>query len=430
MKNDLSTGAQIYDLVKRLFPICRSITGDGVRETLRYLSEYIPINIHEIPTGTKVFDWTIPDEWNIYDAYVEEVDGPRVIDFNACNLHVVGYSEPVDTICSLEELQKHLFSLPDQPDAVPYVTSYYKKDWGFCISHNKRATLRNTKYRCVINSKLAPGSLTYAECFIQGESQKEVFLSSYVCHPSMANNELSGPAVLTYIVKWLLEKPRRHSYRIVLIPETIGSIAYISRHLDALKNNTLAGFNLSCIGDDNNYSYVASRYGNTYADRVAQCYFENNIPSFTRYSFLDRASDERQYCSAGVDLPLVALCRSKYGTFPQYHTSLDDLSFVSPRGLQGGYDMVQSCLNYIENNFRYKSNCLCEPQLGKRGLYPTTSIKSSALEVKTMMDALAYMDGENDILDISRLIGRPVEDLIPVATMLQQAGLLSILPDL
>lgn len=263
-----TNGNEMYDLAAELFPICRSITGNGTRQTLSRIKEIIPeMQIFEVPSGTKVFDWTIPNEWEIHEAYVEDEDGKRVIDFAENNLHLVGYSTPVDIIVDRGELDKHLYSLPDHPEWIPYVTSYYKERWGFCITQNQRDQLKDGNYHVVIKSKLFPGYLTYGELLIPGESEKEIFLSTYVCHPSMANNELSGPVVQIEIAKWLLSKEwRKYSYRLIWIPETIGSITYISKNLDIMKRNIIAGYNLTCVGDDNAVSYVASRRGNTLAD--------------------------------------------------------------------------------------------------------------------------------------------------------------------
>jgi aminopeptidase-like protein len=419
-----SLAEDMYELCVKLFPICRSITGNGVRQTLDMLCEYIPLTIHEVPTGTKVFDWTVPREWNIHDAYVEDENGRKVIDFKANNLHVVGYSIPIDRRVSLAELQEHLYSLPDQPDAIPYITSYYKEHWGFCISNNNRLKLNSKEYYVKIDSELKDGSLTYGEYILKGESNKEVFLSTYICHPSMANNELSGPVVTAYIGKWLKLQNRRYTYRIIIIPETIGSITYLSRNLQHLKQNVFAGFNISCIGDERDYSFVSSRYGTTLADRVVSNVLSFRYPQYTQWPFLERGSDERQYCSPGVDLPLVSISRSKYGTYPEYHTSLDNLELVTALGLLGGYEYLKECIYNIENNKKYKVMCYGEPQLGRRGLYPNLSTKSSGASVKTMMDFIAYADGTNDLIEISNIIKKPVRDIVPIAERLVAAGLL------
>ena len=424
MDNEVNLGLQMHQLMARLFPICRSITGDGVRETLRIISDIIPLTIQEVPTGTAAFDWAVPKEWNIRDAYIADENGNKIVDFRKNNLHVVGYSVPVDKWITLPELQEHLYSLPEQPNAIPYVTSYYKERWGFCISHDERAKLKDGKYHVYINSTLEEGSLTYGECLLKGETEQEVFLSTYVCHPSMANNEMSGPVVTAFIAKWLLSLPRKYTYRIIFIPETIGSITYLSRNLDTMKKNVLAGFNISCVVDDRAYSYVASRYENTLADKVASNVLSLKHPKFIKYSFLDRGSDERQYCSPGVDLPLVTLSRSKYGEYPEYHTSLDNLDIVTPEGLLGGYELIQDCINIIENNRVFRVNCYGEPQLGKRGLYPNLSTKNSGASVETMMDFIAYADGNNDLLQISNIIRKPVREIVPIAEKLLEAGLL------
>lgn len=307
---------EMYELCERLFPICRSITGDGVRKTLQMLVEVYgnEINIHEVPTGTKVFDWTVPKEWNIKEAYIENSKGQRVIDFKNNNLHVVGYSLPVDKFVDLQELKSVVYTQPDQPDAIPYVTSYYKECYGFCMSQNQLDKLPEDTYHIVIDSELKEGSLTYGEIIIPGDTEEEVFLSTYICHPSMANNELSGPVVATFLAKWLnLLVKRRYTYRIIFIPETIGAITYLSKNLQYLKEHVIAGFNLSCVGDNRTFSYVESRYGDTLADKAAKNVLSFYYPDYKTYSFLKRGSDERQYNAPGVDLPVCAICRSKYG---------------------------------------------------------------------------------------------------------------------
>lgn len=420
-----ASGSEMYALLSELFPICRSITGDGVRATLRRIAEIIPLKLHEVPSGTGVFDWTVPREWNVKEAYVEAEDGSRVIDFRWNNLHLVGYSEPVDVVVSLSELDQHLYSLEDQPDAIPYVTSYYTPAWGFCLAHAARKQLREGRYHVVIDSELKNGSLTYGETVIPGETKQEVFLSTYVCHPSMANNELSGPVVTTWLVRWILERPRRFTYRAVFLPETIGSLTYLSRHLDVLRRRVIAGFNITCVGDDRAYSYLPSRNGSTLADRVALSILGSQHPGFTSYSFLERGSDERQYCSPGVDLPMVSVMRSKYGTFPEYHTSLDDLRFVSPAGLQGAFAVLRDCLELIERNRVYRTTCIGEPQLSRRGLYPPLGSGRTGGWVRDLLNVLAYADGCRDLVDLSRLIELPPMDLYPVVDRLCQEGLLA-----
>ena len=424
----MSIGNEMYALCDRLFPICRSITGNGVRETLRVLQSICPaMTLHEVPTGTQVFDWTVPKEWNIRDAWIKNSKGEKILDFAKSNLHVMGYSIPVNQKVTLEELLPLIHTQPDQPDAIPYVTSYYKERYGFCMSQLQKDTLQEDTYHIYIDSDLKDGSLTYGEILIPSTegNKDEIFLSTYVCHPSMANNELSGPAVTIYLAKWLWEKKhRRYSYRIIFIPETIGAITYLSQHLPEMKKNIRAGFNISCVGDDRTYSYVASRYGNTLADKVAKNVLSFHYPEYKRYSFLQRGSDERQYNAPGVDLPVCAVCRSKYVEYPEYHTSKDNMGLISPTGLQGAYEVYRDMMEALEYNRKYRIQCLGEPQLGKRGLYPTVSQKGQHDLVAALTDFIAYADGMNDLIDISNMIGVPTKDVIPIVRQLLKTDLL------
>lgn len=425
----MEIGQRMYALCDRLFPICRSITGDGVRETLGILRDIVPdMTIHEVPTGTQVFDWTVPKEWKIRDAWIKNSRGEKILDFQKTNLHVVGYSLPVDQKVTLAELLPLIYTQPDQPDAIPYVTSYYQERYGFCMTQRQKDVLPDDTYHIHIDSTLQDGSLTYGEILIPSTegAEDEIFLSTYLCHPSMANNELSGPAVTIYLAKAILaRKTRRYAYRLIFIPETIGAITYLSQHLPEMKRKVRVGFNVSCVGDDRTYSYVASRYGNTLADRAAKNVLSFRYPAYRSYSFLQRGSDERQYNAPGVDLPVCAVCRSKYGEYPEYHTSKDDMTLISPAGLKGAYEVYEDILEALEHNRTYRIQCLCEPQLGKRGLYPTVSQKGKYDEVKAMMDFIAYADGENDLIAISDRIGVPVKELLPVVEKLSKNGLLA-----
>jgi aminopeptidase-like protein len=402
-------GDDIHQLAKRLWPIPRSLTGDGVRHTLAILRELLPqLQLHEVPTGTACFDWQVPQEWNIRRAWIMTPQGEKICQFSDNNLHVLGYSIPVERDIELAELQEHLFSLPDLPDAIPYVTSYYRRSWGFCITERQRSQLTEGTYRVVIDSTLEDGHMSYADLLIPGESDEEILLSTYVCHPAMANNELSGPCVTIYLAKWLLSLPKRQkSYRLVFIPETIGSIYYISRHLDHLKRHVKAGYIVNCIGDERCYSFMPSRAGDSISDRVGRGVLAGIDPDYKSYSFLERGSDERQYCYPGVDLPIASLMRSKYAEYPEYHTSLDDLSFVTPRGLQGGFDLFRECLNILDSNRTLNNTTLCEPQLGKRGLYSNTSTRDIGLSALDIVNVLAYCDGKTDLFQVSQLIKLP-----------------------
>jgi aminopeptidase-like protein len=419
-------GKSMYSWAKDLYPINRSLTGAGVRQTLAYLGNLLPdLVMHEVPSGTKAFDWTVPDEWTIRDAYIADESGKRVVDFHQHNLHVVGYSEAVDLWLDREELEQYLHSLPGQPDAIPYVTSYYKRRWGFCLTHNQRVALPQGLYHVVVDSDLKPGVLNYAELILPGETDEEVLLSTYICHPSMANNELSGPIVTTALAQWLqsLEK-RRYTYRIVFIPETIGSIVYLSKNIDRLKRQVIAGFNITCIGDDRCYSYLPSRNGSTLSDQAALHVLHHTDSDFKRYSWLDRGSDERQYCAPGIDLPIATIMRSKYGEYPEYHTSLDNFDVVTPSGLDGGFIALRRAIEIIEQNIHLKTAVLCEPQLGKRGLYPSLSTKESGEQVRAMMNLISCCDGSRTLLEIANLIEEPFWDLMAIVEKLVDHGLL------
>jgi aminopeptidase-like protein len=413
-QTQIQTNQELYQWAKDIFPIFRCLTGDGVRSTLNYIKNIIPsLSIHSVESGKKVFDWEIPKEWKISEAYIEDESGNKIIDIKNNNLHVVGYSHPIDEWVSLDELNEHLHSLPDQPTAIPYITSYYASNWGFCIAHNQRELLKDKKYHVVIQSRLFDGVLNYGEILIPGKTKEEVLLSTYVCHPSMANNEVSGPVVATALARWLSERAdNKYTYRIIFIPETIGSISYLSNNLHHLQSHVIAGFNITCVGDNNCYSFMPSRSGDTLSDRAAKHALHHIDKNFIQYSWLEnRGSDERQYCAPGVDLPIASIMRSKYSEYDEYHTSLDNLDFISAEGLGGAFEALKNAIQAIEMNCVPRTKVLCEPQLGKRGLYPLISTRETGRQVKTMMNLISLSDGSNDLLTIAELINVSILDI-------------------
>ena len=421
-------GNEIHKFAKELWPLNRSITGEGLRETLQRISVHLPkLEIKSIKSGTKVFDWVVPKEWIVKKAYIITPSGKKICDFSKNNLHLLGYSIGFNGSLSLNELKKHLYTLPNQPNAIPYVTSYYVERWGFCLTQNELEALEDGIYKVVIDASLFNGELNYGELLIKGKSDKEIFLSTYVCHPSMANNELSGPTVLTFLTKWLQEADiLEYSYRIIFIPETIGSISYLSRNYKKMKNKIIAGFNISCVGDDRSYSYLPSRDGNTVSDFIAKHVLKWTDKNFIEYSWLDRGSDERQYCAPGIDLPIASIARTLYGKYPEYHTSLDNLdNLVTPRGLNGGYWVIRKAIEAIERNKKYKVSVMCEPQMGKRGLYPTISTKNSNNEVTLMMNLISLCDGNNSLLDIAERLNVAIWDLYDVVSKLKKQNLIN-----
>lgn len=378
-----------------------------------------------MPSGKQVLDWVVPEEWEIREAWIVGPDGERIVDFADNNLHVVGYSEAVDREMSLEELQPHLHSLPDQPEAIPYVTSYYNRTWGFCLSDDQRRALKQGRYRAYVDARHFEGSITLGELMIPGASDQEVLLSTYCCHPSMGNNELSGPCLTTYLARWIQSGEREYTYRILFVPEMIGSIAYLHHHMEEMKANTIAGFNVTCVGDDRAWSYLPSRQGDTLADQVASHVLAHYADNFTEYTWFDRASDESNYCAPGIDLPVASVMRSKYGEYPEYHTSLDDLEHVvTARGLEESFAVHCRMIEAIEANFYPIARVLGEPQLGRRGLYPSLSMKGATKSVRPMLDLLALADGRHSLLDIAVLSGRPIDELADVARALDEANLL------
>lgn len=389
---------------KDLFPICRSITGQGLRETLNYFKKINPcFKKISFKSGTRVFDWVIPNEWVIKDAYIANKNGQKIVDFQKNNLHIVNYSSPINKVIKTKDLFKNIYSDQSNKNAIPYITSYYKKNWGFCMPENDKNKMKEKQYKVLIDSKFKKGSLDLLHALIPGEYKKEIFISSYVCHPSMANNELSGPVLVSAILRYIKNnfKNLKYSYRFVLLPETIGSIAYLSKFYKILKKNVICGFTLSCVGDNLSYSHIKSRDSMSLADRAitASLIGKKNVKI---YSFLDRGSDERQYCSPGIDLPVCGFCRSKYGTYKEYHTSLDNLNFISEKGFAGSFDVIKNIIDSFEIGLFPKTQVKCEPFLTKYGLYPEISNKENYnnRETRLRSNLIAYSDGKTSIFDI------------------------------
>lgn len=414
----------------RLWPLCRSITGNGLRQSFAILSELIPLTLEEIPTGTKAFDWEVPKEWNIDDAYIITPDGRKICDFKENNLHILNYAIPFEGEMSFEELQSHLYTRPDLPDAIPYVTSYYKEKWGFCLSHNDFQKLpRSGAYKIYIHSTLKPGHLTLGHLVLKGETEKEVLLSSYLCHPSMANNELSGPLTLAFLYKRIHAMPRRrYSYRFILAPETIGVIAYLAKYGVEMKARTEAGYVLTCVGTDADPVYKRSKRGCSLADRAAEHVLRFSGRSFSTIPFSIGGSDERQYCSPGFNLPVGSLIRSMYQKYPEYHTSLDNKQLLSFEAMKQTIDLYFDIIHALELNAKYtNTNPYCEAQLGKRGLYPDSRgalWKEGTDFTRMVLHTLAFADGDTDLFDIAEKYGQPIHAFQPAIECLLKNGLL------
>ena len=424
-----------YNIAKfRLFPITRSLTGEGVRKTLGIIKNQFPIlKIKKFASGSKVFDWKIPPEWNVYDAYVLDKNNVKIIDFKKNNLHLVGYSIPIKKFLSKKELFKNLHFLKDQPNAIPYVTSYYKKRWGFCISYIQYKKFEknyssNDLFKVVIVSKFKKdGDLNYGEVILKGNSKKEILVSTYICHPSMANNELSGPIVSMGLINYFRKKKLKKTIRFIFIPETIGSISYLFKNIKHLKKNVLCGYNLSCIGDERQHSCMFSKYKNSPSDEaIIEAYRILKIKKFKIYSFLKRGSDERQYNSPGVDLKISSIFRTKYGEYPEYHTSLDNFNLVTLKGCIGGFNVAKKSIEVIQKRIYPKCKIICEPQMGKRGLYSTLSTKNYSNLYETYMNFLQYADGTNSLEKISNFIKLDLKHVNKIYRVLYKNGLIEV----
>jgi aminopeptidase-like protein len=418
-------GGEIYAFAARIFPICRSITGDGVRQTLREIGSHVALQVHEVRTGTEVFDWTIPREWNIRDAYIKNGSGEKVVDFAKSNLHVMSYSVPVRKRVSRAELKEHVHTLPERPDLIPYRTSYYAEDWAFCMAHRQLEDLREDVYEVLIDSSLESGFLTYGEYLHKGESDEEFLISAHICHPSLANDNCSGIALLTYLARRMVGLRTRLSYRFLFAPGTIGAIAWLARNEDKIWR-IKHGLVVSMVGDGGGPTYKRTRRGDAMIDRSVAHVLRHSGLTPTIEDFSPYGYDERQYCSPGINLPVGSFQRSKYGTIPQYHTSADSLVFIKPTHLLESYRVIVKTIGVIENDSIYRNVApKCEPQLGKRGLYSRIGGKDIAVENMAMLWVLNFSDGAHSLLDIAERSEMPFDVILRATQLLQAHGLLA-----
>jgi aminopeptidase-like protein len=423
-------GREMYELIAELYPLCRSLTGDGVRKTLSILNKHLPLDIHEVPTGTPVFDWTVPKEWNIRDAYVKNAQGERIIDFHRSNLHVVSYSTPIRKTLRLEELREHLFTLPDRPEWIPYRTSYYTANWGFCLSHNQLLELQDNEYEVCIDASLENGHLTYGEYYLPGDTIDEVLLSCHICHPSLCNDNLSGIALVAFLAKYLGARARRYSYRFLFIPGTIGSITWLCLN-EAEVTKIKHGFVVAGVGDAGNFTYKRSRRGDTEIDRIFSHVLKHSGKDYTIIDFFPYGYDERQFCSPGFNLPVGCLMRTPHGQYPEYHTSADGLDFIQPTFLADSFSKCLSVLDVLEHNKIYlNQNPKCEPQLGKRALYGAIGGQTDRrIGELAMLWVLNFADGHHTLLDIAERAGIEFESVRLAAQALLTHELLREHPD-
>jgi aminopeptidase-like protein len=419
-------GLELHERIRRMFPICRSITGNGLRETLRSVAAEIELVVHEVPSGTRVFDWVVPKEWNIVDACVKDRTGKRVIDFAASNLHVVNYSIPMRTTLTLSDLQPHLHSIPEHPDWIPYKTSYYKPDWGFCLSHRQREQLADGEYQVEIDSSLEDGHLTLGECFLPGRESSEVLFSCHVCHPSLCNDNLSGLTIAVSLAKLLSQVPHRYSYRFLFLPGTIGAITWLALN-EARIAEVTHGLVLACLGDRGAVTYKRSRRGRADIDAIVEHVLARSGSAYEIQDFTPYGYDERQYCSPGFNLPVGVLSRTPYGRFAEYHTSADNLEFVSPQALADSLATLLAVVDVIEGNRTYtNAQPHCEPQLGRRGLYASMGGHgdSRAME-EALLWVLNFSDGGHSLLKIAERSHLPFDTIRRAAETLHQHELLT-----
>lgn len=424
-KRTAEIGKELYGFAAELFPICRSITGNGLRQTLTMIKNRIPLEMFEVASGTQVFDWVVPKEWNVVDAYIRDRTGRRVVDFQQSNLHLMNYSLPVHATMPMRELRPHLFTLPEKPDWIPYRTSYYQEDWGFCLSHKQMLLLTDGDYEVYIDSSIRDGHLSYGQCFLPGRSSGEILISCHVCHPSLANDNISGLVVATALAQLLSRQDLHYSYRFLFVPGTIGAITWLAKN-QASTERIRHGLVLTCLGDSGQFHYKKSRRGNSEIDRVAAHVLSHLAEASELVEFSPYGYDERQYCSPGFNLPVGCLMRSVWGTFPEYHTSADNLEFIKPQALGASFRVCVAIIDILENNGCYRNlNPYCEPQLGRRGLYRSTAGDGINVEINARLWVLNLSDGDHSLLDIAEQSKLPFAQISEAAELLCKAGLLA-----
>lgn len=430
IKIQTAVGENMYQLINRLFPICRSITGNGVRQSLEIMQEYLPIQVNEVPTGTAVFDWTIPKEWNISDAYIKNRKGEKLVDFNNSNLHVLNYSIPVKGTFSIQELKQHIFSIPEKPGWIPYRTSYYEEKWGFCLSHSQWQTMQDEEYEVCIDSTLEPGSLTYGEFYLPGQTKEECLFSCHICHPSLCNDNLSGIAVVLFLAKMLSTQKNRLSYRFLFIPGTIGAIAWLALNENKL-SNIKAGLVATLLGDSSPFTYKKTRNGDALIDKAVIHYLKFSGDDYRLVEFFPYGYDERQFNSPGINLSVGSLTRSQYGQYPEYHTSADNLDLVTQEKLEDSLKAYLSISDILDSNIVYINQYpKCEPQLGKRGLYQKiggTNEEDKEIRRMAMLWCLNLSDGKHSLLDIADRANIPFDVIKQVAAILEENEMLTLL---
>jgi aminopeptidase-like protein len=422
-------GSDMFRFVEELFPICRSITGEGIRTTLNTIAKRIPFRLQEVPSGTQVFDWEVPKEWNIRDAYIEDGAGRRVVDFREHNLHVVGYSSPVSRRMPISKLKQHLHSLPDQPHLIPYRTSYYSETWGFCMPHEKLTQLSENEYKICIDSTLEPGNLTYGECYLQGDSKDEILISCHCCHPSIANDNLSGIALATQLAEHLESLKLRYSYRFLFIPATIGSITWLARNEDVI-GHIKHGLVVASVGDPGHPTYKRSRRGDAPIDRAVEHVLRHSAEEYEIRDFSPYGYDERQYCSPGFNLAVGSLTRTPNGEYPEYHTSADNLDFIKSECLADSFQLYLRVFDVLENDGTYINlSPKGEPQLGRRGLYPAVGAQGTTAALMARLWVLNLSDGGHTLLDIAERAHIPFAAIREAAHALLDGGLLELVSD-